>query len=127
MLIFDSMKKSRVMKKIVNLMESPITGFQDMMTRKDKEKELFDELFQIMLRMNGLKQVIQKHNATPEEIQKISGRISLIIGHYHGDYLPVSLVSFASTLDCLLENKDLIMNYGYDEVQQVVEMAVKRL
>ena len=127
MLILDSMKKSRVMKKIERLMKTPITGFQDMMIRNERETKLFEELFLIMMKMNGSKQVIMKHSATAEDIHNLSSRLSMFIGYYRGDYLPVSLVSFAPTLDHLLANKDQIMNHSYVEVLQVVEKAIAKL
>lgn len=108
-------------------MTTEFQGFQDMMTRRSKEEALFSELFYVMKKIDGLKQVIEKHRTNPEEVYSLANRISCFVGYYQGDYLPVSLVSFASSLDYLLSEKDALLNYSEREAMAVIKVAITKM
>lgn len=138
MFLAKSFKKTRIINRIVKLMNTSITDFKaknsnlGMFEAVQKKAEMldeeFDELFNCMMSMDGLNVVLQKHNTSGKELNQISSRILCAGYGFQGkDFLPVALVSFGNTLDYILTNKNEILNYSNDEIKKVVEVARKML
>ncbi|MDD2484711.1 MAG: hypothetical protein PHQ50_06790 [Eubacteriales bacterium] len=122
--LIKSMRKSKAMKKAAKVITKEVTlSFDSIMNRGEEEERAFQELFNCLESMGGrLSQVIEAYNTNPEELRNLSKRIYLAgFAYQKGDFLPVALVSFASPLTYILENKSQIMDYGYAEIISVVE------
>ena len=128
MLLGNSLRKSKIMKKIEKLMQPHHNyDFKAMMDRYRQEAALFQELYDVLMKMDGSRDILKKYNATPKDLRDIASSISMVAGYYKGDYLPVALVSFAFPLEVMLANKDTITNCGFDEVRQILEVAISKL
>ena len=133
-LLILSNKKTKTMNKIARLMLNPphITSIDSLLKGQkhyDEIKKKFDDLFAIMSSMPGFSEILKTHNATSEDLEKISSRVQLAGYSFasNGDYIPVAVVSFGDALNHVLIHKEKILNYSNNEVIEVIEETIKLL
>ena len=128
--LFLSAKKTRIMNKIAKLMLSPnLSSLQKVISYNEKITKSFDLHYQTMSSMPGFSDILEKHNATSDDLRKIASRVQLagFMFANNGDYIPVAVVSFGKALDHVLTHKEKILNYSNTEVIEVIEETITLL
>ena len=125
-----SAKKTTAMNKAAKLMLNPnVSSLQAAMAHDEAISKAFDELYAQMKAMPGFSDILNKHNAPSNDLKEIASRTQLAGYSFasNRDFIPVAVVSFGSALDYVLTNKDKILNYTYEEVCDVIDIAVTLL
>ncbi len=128
MLLFQSMKKSKIMKEIEQSMNKKMSvSMSNLLAGRDDEvMALFRKLYDIESRMNCFSGIIDKTN--PNELHQLAERISLVADYNNNrDYLPIALLSFPQPLSIVLTNKDVILNGAYNEWIHIINVANQNL
>lgn len=129
-----SMQKSEIMKKIEKYEKERASALENgniskyLYSSKDMELELFTELYDCMNKMPVFHEILEAHNVTPKLLKSLEGRIALAgFPDMKGYYIPVALVSLKKPLNYILENKDVLLNHGINEIRPIVRDAIQFL
>ena len=124
-LIRKSFRKSRAMKKAEAIMCEEYSSFAGIMKQHDRKNEAFKELYAAMYDMPQFKGIIE--TTTPDEILRIADSISLIYDRQGTDFLPVALVSFPRPLSYLLQHKQIVIEKGQTDWEDIITQAISLL
>ena len=128
--IINSQKKTKAMNECASLWINYIRQGTYWIYHQELD-EAYQNLFNIMKKMGGFKEIIEKHNITSDKMLDVSSRmVELGYGnglYKNGDFLPVGLVSFGETLDFIFENWERLENSSNDEFCDIIEAAISHI
>lgn len=127
MLLFQSLKKSHLMKRAAKqlLRLNSYVSFSDTIKRSEQADKAFEALYAHMSTMPLFPDLFASYDVSSQDLRNIATHIMMAGYQFHnGEFLPVSLVSFFPPLSYLLLHKDVILHQSYDEIREVVEVAI---